>query len=84
LLPQSSLAFRQSRGVLFRRATKMAFGFGPKFAARMANRRLILRIRLLRTSAPALGAQYFILRTLSSTLVSIVFNKLRNLLLVQS
>ena len=30
LLPQSSLAFRQSCGVLFHRATKTAFGFGPK------------------------------------------------------
>jgi hypothetical protein len=35
-------------------------------------------------SSPALGARYFILSILSSALVSIVFNKLGNLLLVQS
>jgi hypothetical protein len=42
------------------------------------------RVSQQRTSrAPALDARYFILRILSSALVSIVFNKLGNLLLVQ-
>lgn len=47
LLPQSSLAFRQSRGIRFPRTTKIASVSGPNSAARMANRRFTLRINRL-------------------------------------
>jgi hypothetical protein len=93
IAPSSSLVFldfaKFLRSVFSAHCLGGKVGFGvPILAARMASRCFIYIHALCNLamggSAPALGARYFILRILSSALVSIVYNNLGNLLLVQS